>query len=202
VDVAFARPGTLSVTATDERTGASTASFCAEAEDVFIIAQRCTDSGTVELPLGAGSFRVTVDDRDHVVSRSTGARITGGQTTKVAARLRPSASISVTLVDARTGTPVANACVNAFPTDRAPQPNEFVGGCADGNGAVTLTRVTPGRYGRTASPFDGVQGAHWVGSNPWARRRTERPRAPTSRNRLGPGSTAQGVVDEPMTWMS
>ena len=163
VDDAFATPGRLSVTATDERTGASIASFCAEAEDIFLITQRCTDTGTVEFSLGAGTFRVTVDDGDHVVSTTTGVRITGGQTTRVADRLRPSATIAVTVTDARTGTPILNACVNAFPTDRAPQPNEFVGGCADGNGAVTLTRVTPGRYALTATPFDGVHGAQWVG---------------------------------------
>jgi protocatechuate 3,4-dioxygenase beta subunit len=163
VDDSFARPGKVSVTATDERTGASIASFCAEAEDVFLIVQRCTDTGAVEFPLGAGTFRVTVDDGDHVVSTVTGVRIAGGQTTRVAARLRPSATIAVTVTDARTGTPILNACVNAFPTDRTSQPNEFVGGCADGDGAVLLTRVTPGRYALTATPFDGVHGAQWVG---------------------------------------
>jgi hypothetical protein len=163
VDDSLTRPGTLSVAATDERTGATITSFCAEAEDVFLIVQRCTDSGSVEFPLGAGTFRVTVDYGDHVVSTTTGVHISSGQTTRVAARLRPSATIAVTVTDARTGTPIANACVNAFPTDRAPQPNEFVGGCVGADGTVTLARVTPGKYALTATPFDGVHGAQWVG---------------------------------------
>ena len=164
VDDSLTAPGSLRVRAVDARTGAPRSTFCASATNDFVFLQSCTDTGTVRFDaIGAGTYTVTVADDVFLDSVNPGVRVTSGRLTSLTARMRPGATLAISVTDAVTGAPVGGVCVNGQPADRAASPGEFLGDCTDDAGMITLTRVRPDRFVLFAGVFDGVHGAQWVG---------------------------------------
>jgi hypothetical protein len=90
VDDVLLRPGALTVTALDTRTGAAVPQFCVDANNRYVFLFACTDDGTVEFAeAGAGSYTVTVTAGAHRDSVTRGVRVVGERTTTHLARLRP-----------------------------------------------------------------------------------------------------------------
>ncbi len=165
VDDKLAAPGSLTVAAVDARTGEPVSSFCVNAHTDFIFSFACTEDGAAEFEeLGAGDYTVVVTDQAHVDNTTTAVRVRGGEATELTARLAQGATIAVTVTDASTGEPVDGVCVNGRPAERAEEYGEFLEGCTDSTGTISLTRVVPDRYVFFASTFGGYYGAQWVGA--------------------------------------
>ena len=162
VDETLLAPGRLDVTATDAATGTPVATFCATANGTSY-RYLCTSDGTVSFDLGEGTYTVTVDDSVHFAGSVSGVHVTSGGHGAVAVALRHGATVEVTVVDARTGQPVAGACVDTQPVARPPRFAEYNHGCTDAAGRVTVSRVRPDRYTLFAFPYDLAHGAQWVG---------------------------------------
>jgi len=96
-------------------------------------------------------------------SVNPGVRVASGRLSSLTARMRPGATLAISVTDALTGEPVGGVCVSGQPADRAASPGEFLGDCSDDTGNITLTRVRPDRFVFFAGVFDGIHGAQWVG---------------------------------------
>jgi hypothetical protein len=164
VDDALLPTGVLTITAVDAGTGAALTSFCADATNGYTFRTACTEEGMAKFgEIGAGSYEVTISDGDRLDTVARDVEVVSGRRTRLPARLAPAAGFAVTLVDAGTGEPVPNGCVNALPADRAPEPAQGIGGCADDTGRLVLDRLRPDRYVLFAQAYDDVHGAQWVG---------------------------------------
>jgi hypothetical protein len=164
VDEAFLPPGSLTVTATDAKTGAALTTFCVDAANDIAFLIACTDDGSAEFAtIGEGTYTVTVQDDAHLDSVNPGVQVTRGRPTTFAAKMTPGATFAVTLVDSATGAPVTSSCINAVPAEHARDIGPMPGSCTDENGTLSMTKVPPDKYVIFASVFDGEHGAQWVG---------------------------------------
>jgi hypothetical protein len=157
--------GSLVVRATDAQTGVPIATFCATATNEFLFRDACTNDGSVEFPsIGAGTYTVTVSDGVRLDTVTTGVRVVPGRTTTITSRLRFGGTIVIRAVDASTGQPVENVCVNLIPAAGPHLPAENHGAC-DVAATLTVSRVRLGQYQIFATTFDGVHGSQWIGSD-------------------------------------
>jgi hypothetical protein len=165
--------GSLTVTATDARTGEVVDSFCATADNGTLLVEGCTGAGSVEFPaIGAGSYTVTVDDGVHLNGVTEAARVVSGQATTVDTRLVLGTTFVLAAVDARTGQPVEGVCASLTPAQNPYLPEEHRGAC-DVAGTITVDRVRPDRYQIFATAHDGVHGSQWVGRHGGVGSRTQ-----------------------------
>ena len=168
VDDAMLVPGSLQVTATDSVTGAAISTFCVAANDAITV-HACTTNGTATIDAaGPGTYELStyIDaDTDYQTHTTPGVQVRSGELTTVAVKLRRGATIKVTARDAKTGAPVANACLDLVLPDRPSTLGGGVRGCTDASGKVTVRPLDAG----TVNPFiwarDGVHGHQWVGAN-------------------------------------
>src|SRR5690606_19248430 len=75
----------------------------------------------------------------------------------------PAASVTTTVIDRQTGTPVADACVELVDVTRAYLLGNSRSVCTDETGTVTLNLMVPGKYKTFVWARDGVHGHQWVG---------------------------------------
>jgi hypothetical protein len=162
VDEVLAPFGSLVITARNQDTGAVLSTFC-----VFMdFFNDCTQSGTITLPqILPGRYRVGVfpQDTEPFVTTFATALVSSGATSSVELSVPTSATVSTVMTDARTGAPVANACLQVV---NVLSPNDFGAGpeqCSDSSGAVVLPQLRPGSYKAFVWARDGVHGHQWVG---------------------------------------
>jgi protocatechuate 3,4-dioxygenase beta subunit len=151
-------PGSISVTAINATTQAPVQSFCVF---VSLIAQSvCTDNGTALVPQALpGQFEVSVDtDSD---SGFANVAVASGQTTPVTISLIDPSTVTTTIVDAKTGAPVANACLHLVDVT-APSSLGQGGLCSGPDGTINNS-YPAATYKGFVSVNDGVHGDQWVG---------------------------------------
>jgi hypothetical protein len=125
----------------------------------------CTESGLATLSLPATSYTLWVTpDELHHSEMVRDVAVTANATARTTVKVRPAAVITTTVVDAATGEPVANTCVQAF-TLRFGGTGDSTGWCSDEQGKVRVGPIDGSKYTLFALPQDGVHGAQWVGAN-------------------------------------
>lgn len=165
VDEVLFPTGSIAVTASDQRTGAPIAHFCADISGNTVIRHACTETGTVTLanvPPGEGYFLITTGFDDHYFTHE-GPLVTVvvDQTTAVHVEMEPSALITTTIEDAVTHAPVANACV--YPVTGIGGFGNFTFDCSGPDGHVTITHLHTASYQLYVFAHDGAHGDQWVG---------------------------------------
>ncbi|WP_344084001.1 carboxypeptidase-like regulatory domain-containing protein [Luedemannella helvata] len=197
---------TVNVTAVDAVSGERAQSFCATLDGSSRYEITCTDDGTVVFRTGEGTYKITVDDRVHLLSSVPDVRVARGATVDVAVPLKPAGILDITVVDARTGEAVNGVCLHTVPAARPPYFVEGNSGCTEADGRLTLPRILPDRYHLFAGAYDGVHGSQWlgdhggVGSQAAARVLTIRGGATTRVTvRLDRAGTITGVVTDRAT---
>jgi hypothetical protein len=159
--------GTVKVTAKDASSARPIADFCAGTDGD----QECSNgTGVVTLTgvrQGADPLYVYTEDGRYFDIVDKTVMVLGNSTTNVAVRLIPGATINTVIKDAKTGTPVANACV-ATSTGTANTVPEGFGYCSDAQGTIHIGPLDAGTYklyaaapGDPGSPY----GDQWVGPN-------------------------------------
>jgi hypothetical protein len=142
-------------------------SFCASIDDVAD--QECTTNGSAHFPAvlpgrhAVGLFANT--DQSYLDSRLGGVIVTSGADTAISPVMTRQASVSTTITDAKTGAPVAHACLQLVNVN---SPGELGNGsqvCSDASGHVTFGFLFPGQYKSFVEARDGVHGDQWVGPN-------------------------------------
>ena len=155
VDDQLPVPGSISVTATDSVTQAPVQSFC-----VFVgavSANVCTDNGTALIPKALpANYVVEVDTNDapFLNAEQRGVTVTSGQTTAVNVTLVDPAAVQTTITDAKTGAPVANACLHLVDV-RFPFSLGQSGPCTGPDGTIANS-FPPGTYKAFVAIHDGV----------------------------------------------
>ncbi|MEU8080313.1 carboxypeptidase regulatory-like domain-containing protein [Catellatospora citrea] len=162
VDDTLLPTGSVHFTVTDADTGAPVSAF--EANVGYTHVSGVDGSATAEgVAIGKQWTYVYADG--YLGSEQSRVTVTEGATTEVAISLTRTAKITTTVVDARTGAPVAGFCVKAS----APTDFSFWEGCtaSDADGKVNFDYLRPGDYQLFAygSPRDEPRskyGAQWV----------------------------------------
>ncbi|MFD0594301.1 carboxypeptidase regulatory-like domain-containing protein [Catellatospora coxensis] len=161
VDDTLLPTGTVHFTVTDALTGAPIPAFYAEAG---MVNTSGTDGQATLAGVTVGQQHVFVSADGYLGGHAT-VTVTDGATTEAVVALTPVATVTTTVVDARTGAPVAGFCVQpVVPTDL------YLGeGCSrsDSEGKVSIDGLRAGayqlfayapRYTQDTSPY----GAQWV----------------------------------------
>ncbi|GHJ48881.1 hypothetical protein Cs7R123_62230 [Catellatospora sp. TT07R-123] len=158
--------GSVHFTVTDALTGAPIAGFDAGAGSASVTGTG--GSATID-GVTVGDQRVYAFAEGYLASEGLRVTVTEGAVAEVAIALAPAAKITATVVDARTGAPVEDFCVQATKQDE----NMFLDGCVrpDSDGHVVLDYLKVGSYQLFAygSPYNGSEhspyGAQWVTTN-------------------------------------
>jgi hypothetical protein len=158
--------GNLEVALVDAVSGASVQQFCVYAENIGIgQGNACTENGLATLTLPAASYTLFISpDELHHFESVFNVAVVGNTTTRTTVKVRPAAVITTTVVDAATGEPVADTCLQAF-TFRFGGTGDGSGWCTDELGKVRIGPLDGNRYTLFALPQDEVHGAQWVGAN-------------------------------------
>lgn len=155
--------GTVRIVAKDALTGATIPAFFVGLGNHYgdtssgeLILSDNVLVGTYQLSAGADGYKY--------LDNAATVTVTAGQQTEVTVTLTPKAKITTTLVDAKTGAPVAGMCVIAEKL----QGFDFPDGCGDNRsdsaGKVTVSIDNPGLYQLfVLPPRNSVYGAQWVG---------------------------------------
>jgi hypothetical protein len=157
--------GSVTVTATDQVTGAPVSQFCADISGSGVLRHGCTETGSVTLtdirPGDNYFLTVTgVDDR-YFSSETSNVRVVADQTTTVPVVLEPSALINTTIEDAATHAPVPGACVFAVTGIGGFGNSAF--DCSGADGHVLITNMHTAPYQLYVFARDGAHGDQWVG---------------------------------------
>jgi protocatechuate 3,4-dioxygenase beta subunit len=163
VDETLVATGSVSITASDSVTHAPISSFCA-----VLNGQVCTTDGTVTFPtVLPGRYTAFVSgplgDDTYLESTIGGIVVSSAANTAATVALNKAAKVSAFVTDAKTGAPVANACLEVVSVI---QPSQLGGGggiCSDATGHVSLDFVQPGTYVAFVDARDNVHGDQWVG---------------------------------------
>src|SRR5262249_31719420 len=131
--------GTITVTATDETTGKAIASFCASADGE----EACSNgTGTAVIQnVREGDQTVSATPNNprffSPTDNSVVVHVTAGQNSNATLVYQRGAIIRTTIVDAKTGAPVPNACVMTFVPGFTVWP-DFPGYCSNSKGVVKI----------------------------------------------------------------
>jgi hypothetical protein len=153
-------PGSVTVTATDHKTGAPIASFCVN----HSFGGSCTTTGSVTVNAMPGEFRafVTGPDDQTYIGQEIITTIVSGQDTSVTVSLVKAATLTVVIKDSETGAPAAGACLHMVETLN-PITLTSARTCSGPDGKLTVKGIRPGAYNGFVSVHDGVHGMQWVG---------------------------------------
>lgn len=160
--------GNLAVTVTDSATGAGLAGIQVRATSgpsFFVVHTDSAGTANVNGVL-AGTYAIDITDGtgNYFGAAADNLAVTLNQTTPVAFALDATAGADVTMVDATTGAPVANACLWLL----LPGQHNVAGSstsCSGADGTARLRMFGPGPVRFFVAPADGVHGAQWVGDN-------------------------------------
>jgi hypothetical protein len=163
----YATSATMTVTAVDSVTKAPIASFCAGIPIRGVSYVECTEDGSVDLThLAPGSYDVVVyasGETEYLGTFLDRVPVVAGSN-PLTVKLEKGATLEVTVKDAKTGAPVANACPTLTQPDN---PSYFAaeGPCTDETGRVSMTMLRPDTYNSFVWANDGVHGHQWVGQH-------------------------------------
>jgi 5-hydroxyisourate hydrolase-like protein (transthyretin family) len=162
----FATNASETVTAIDAGTRQPLDTFCAAIYSSDLSETECTEDGSISFSyLASGTYGVTTyveGDTPYLPTVLSDVSVNPGSNA-LTVKLQRGATVSVTAIDATTGVPVPNACVELV---RPTRPSAYTLGsdiCTDANGRVSATMLTPDTYNAFISVNDGVHGAQWVG---------------------------------------
>lgn len=161
VDEQLAPFGSVTVSVVDSASGAPVNEFCLDAPFGFA----CTTTGTVtDTDALPGQYRVFIRPQDGVHLQAEGTvQVTSGTTATLTVPAVAGASVTTTMVDRKSGAPVANACLQLVPVAEPWQLGMSPGICSDASGAVHVSQLAPGTYKAFVWARDGVHGHQWVG---------------------------------------
>jgi hypothetical protein len=159
VNDALLAPGSVTVTASDRKTGAALTNFCVS----HSFGGACTDTGSVTFSLRAGEHWLFVgtDDQSYIGEQVI-VNLASGQDLALAVPLTKAATITTMIKDAVTGAPISGACLHlAKPLD--PTTLRSFGECSGPDGTLVMRGIAPGVYNAFVSVHDGEHGMQWVG---------------------------------------
>jgi hypothetical protein len=155
--------GTLTFTATDTDTGQRFQSFCADVSGSGFARRGCTETGLITMhEVPPAEYYVFANGDDFHLGDDQKATVVLDQTTAVDFRMAPAGVFELTVTDAVTNAPVANACIKAY---------DGVGGfglgngpsCTGADGRFRMPSTRPGTYRMYVDARDGKHGSQWVG---------------------------------------
>jgi hypothetical protein len=159
--------GTITVSATDETTGKAIANFCASA-DSQVACSNGTGTAVIDGVRQGDELVSATPNNPRFFSptdNSVIVHVTAGQNTNATLVYQRGAIIRTTIVDAKTGAPVPNACVRAFvPGFTVWQ--DFPGYCSNNNGVVKIAPLVASSYSLfVTAPIGSTYGDQWVGKS-------------------------------------
>jgi protocatechuate 3,4-dioxygenase beta subunit len=168
VDEALVPNGSVTVTAVDSQTHHSVPAFCVNLEGVG--EPVCTTNGAVHFPtVLPGRYFADITNPEEsdtfVPVRLRGVVVTSGADTAVKQILDKRPTVSALITDAKTGAPVAQACLELVGVSRPETLGNGGAVCSDATGHVTIPFESPGQYKAFVRARDDVHGSQWVGPN-------------------------------------